>query len=166
MGLEHYKKHEQIANRVLIIKELGRKDLRFNDIITKTGLSRGTIDQHLKELIKEGKIKKINSEENGKPVYTVLRETLLEEVVIHDFVFFVGSRIGKQILEMELGIRKELDLWEAFPSHGSIEDFFQINKGIFKVFQNESISYEEVLRILKKKYGEWIVKEELGKVDF
>jgi len=159
MGVEHYKKHEQIENRTRIIKLLGREDLRFEELLKKTNLSRSTLTQHLKQLTEEGKIKKTYSEEKKALVYTVLRETLLREVVIHDFVFFVGSRIGKQVLEMEMGNRKELDLWEAFPSHGTIEDFFQMNKGFFKDYKNAPIPYEEVLKILKDEYGDFIEKK-------
>jgi len=59
-----------------------------------------------------------------------------------------------------MGIRKEIDVWEAFPSHGTVEDFFQ------QVYKNKPIPYEEILRILKEEYGDWIESKNSGKVDF
>lgn len=169
-GIYHHMKDRSNDNRLKVIEELGKGDLRFEELLIKInvagtinqrgGISRATLNQHLIKLQEEGKIKKQYSDDKDAVVYSVLPETLLREVVIRDFVFFVGSSVVKQILEKEMGIRDEIDVWEAFPSHGTVEDFFQ------QVYKNKPISYEEILRILKEEYGDWIEGKNSGKVDF
>jgi len=152
MGVVHHMKRRQLDNRTLIIKVLGHNDLRFEEILHSVSVSRATLNSHLKQLIEEGKIQKKYSSTKKAVVYTVLPGTLMREVIIHDFVSFIGSRVVRQILEIEMGIRNEIDMKEAF-SYGTIELFVE------KRYKKKPVSYRKILDILKEEYGEWIEKE-------
>jgi DNA-binding transcriptional ArsR family regulator len=139
----------KLDNRKQILEELGKGDLRFEELLKKVSVSRATLNSHLKQLVDEGKIKKAYSSTKNAIVYTVLPEALMREVIIHDFVNFVGSSVIVQILQKEMGEIKEIDMRKAFP-YGTVEDFVE------RRYKTKPPSYREILDILKEEYGDWI----------
>jgi DNA-binding HxlR family transcriptional regulator len=142
-----------------IISELGEEDLMFTELIQRLGVSKGTLSSHLTKLSSEGKIKKQYSPKKNAIVYSVLPETVLREVIIHDFVNFIGVSVVYQILQKEMGEIKEIDMRKAF-TDGTVEDFFQ------KRYKRKPLSYRLILDILKEEYGDWIEKEDVGSDPF
>jgi len=157
MGIEHHMKRRQLDNRVLIIKELGKEDLMFKELLEKVDISRGTLSNHLSQLLNEGKIEKKYSLSKNATVYSLNPKTYWREVIIHDFVNFIGSSMIVQILEKEMGKRSDIDMGEAFP-YGTVEDFVRTR------YKQSRLSYREILDILKEEYGGWI--ETVSKEDF
>ena len=157
LGIPHHMKKRQIDNRTRIIEELGKEELRFNELLERVNVSRATLNSHLSLLLEEKKIEKVYSDSKRAVVYRLLRETYWREVIIHDFVNFVGSSVIVQILEKEMGIRPEIDMREAFP-YGTVENFVE------RRYKTKPVSYREILNILKEEYGDWI--ETVSKEDF
>ena len=146
---------KQLDNRARIIQALAREDLRFEELLKKVEVSRATLDSHLKRLVTEKKIKKQYSPTKNAIVYSVLPETLLREIIIHDFVNFIGTSVVFQILQKEMDVIKEVDMRKAFP-YGTVEDFFD------ERYKMKPLSYRLILDILKEEYGDWIEKEGVG----
>ena len=145
-------KSKRLDNRAKIIKELSRGNYRFDELFHKIGVTRATLNSHLKQLLSEGKIQKIFDSEKNATVYSIFPETELREIIIHDFVNFIGTSVVYQILQKELGEITEVDMRKAFP-YGTVEDFFK------KRYKRKPLSYRLILDILKEEYGEWIEKE-------
>ena len=147
-------KSKRLDNRAKIILELSRGNYRFDELFRKIGVARATLNSHLKQLLSEGKIMKQYDSEKNAIVYSIFPETELREIIIHDFVNFIGASVVYQILQKEMGEITEVDMRKAFP-YGTVEDFFE------KRYKRKPLSYRLILDILKEKYGEWIEKEGL-----
>lgn len=152
MSVQHHMKTRQLDNRARIISELGKEDLMFKELLHKLGVAKGTLSSHLKKLTDEGKIQKQYSPEKKAVVYSVLPHTILREIIIHDFVTFIGSRVTEQILRKEMKEISEIDMQVAFP-YGTVEDFFE------RRYKMKQVTYREILDILKDEYGPWIEAE-------
>jgi len=152
LGVQHHMKSRRLDNRTRIIEELAKEECRFEELLRRIGISRATLNSHLKQLLQEGKIRKLYSSTKNAIVYSVFPETLLREIIIHDFVNFIGSRVVEQILRIEMKEISKLDLKKAFP-YGTVEDFVE------RRYKTKSPSYRTILDILKEEYGEWIEKE-------
>ena len=146
---------KQLDNRARIIEELSKGNYRFDELLKKIGLSRATLNSHLKQLLSEGKIQKIFDSEKNAVVYSIFPETVLREKIIHDFVNFIGASVVYQILQKEMGEITEVDMRKAFP-YGTVEDFFD------ERYKMKPLSYRLILDILKEEYGDWIEKEGVG----
>ena len=139
-------------NKMLILKTLGDRDLSFEEIINVSGFSRGTVASWLKKLRKSNHIEKVIDSDTDRPVYRTITQELLRDIIVPEFVSFIGSKVVVQILQKEMGLLEEINMGEAF-GFGTIELFVDEN------YKNKEISYEEILEILKEEYGDWIVKE-------
>ena len=152
LGVPHHKVREKQDNRTQIIETLSEGDSRFGELLNAVDMSRATLDKHLKEMVTNGEVEKKFDQGKSAIVYSLNPRIYWREVLIHDFVYFIGSRIFVQILEKEMALREDVDLREAFPL-GTVEDF------VDKIYKKSRLSYREILDILKEEYGEWIEKE-------
>jgi len=153
---EHKKLVEE-SNRKLILRELANNDLTFTELKKTTGFSSSTLTSHLKKLEEDDVIYKDYNRENNKIVYKVIDNPLTKEIIIHDFVNYVGANTVEQILRKEMGLIEDIDLKKAF-AYGTIESFVE------KRYKRKPISYREILDILKEEYGDWIEIEEKNQV--
>jgi len=152
LGVPHHRKEVQRDNRTKIINELGKERLRFEELLERTGVSRATLSSHLKQLEQEEAVQKQYDPIKKGVVYSLNSGVLIKEIIIHDFIKFVGSKVIIQILELEMRLRDRIDLNDSF-SYGTVENFFQ------QYYDPDEISYQEILNILKEEYGDWIEKE-------
>ncbi len=152
LGVPHHKLREKRDNRTQVIEKLSVEDYRFSELLALVDMSRATLDKHLKEMMKKGEVEKKHDQGKNATVYSLNPETYWREVLIHDFVYFIGSSVLVQILEKEMRKRDEINLREAFPL-GTVEDFVNVR------YKNSKLSYREILDILKEEYGDWIEKE-------
>ena len=153
---EHKKLVEE-SNRKLLLRELAKKNLTFTELKQSTGFSSSTLTSHLKKLEEDEAIFKDYDRENNKIVYKVIDKPLTKEIIIHDFVNYIGANTVEQILRKEMGLVEEIDLRKAF-AYGTIESFVE------QRYKRKPISYREILDILKEEYGEWIEIEEKNDV--
>jgi len=150
-----HRKEVADKNKMLILELLGEKDLGFEEIITLSGLSRGTVASWLKKLRVSNHVEKVIDKNTDRPVYRIITKALLRDIIVPHFVNFIGSQVVIQILQKEMDLIKEIDLSESF-DYGTIELFVERN------YKNKEISYREILDILKEEYGEWIELEGVG----
>jgi len=139
-------------NKRIILELLAKRDYRHNELIEASGLSRGTVSTWLKKLRKGKKVVKVIDENSDREVYHIITKELLRDIIVPEFVRFIGEQVVVQILQKEMRMKNEIDMREAF-SFGTIELFVENN------YKNKDISYEEILDILKEEYGDWIVKK-------
>ena len=139
-------------NKMIILELLGEKDLGFEELIEFSGLSRGTVASWLKKLRSSNHIEKVIDKNTDRPAYRIITKALLRDIIVPEFVNFIGEQVVVQILQKEMGLIKEIDMRKSF-DYGTIELFVEKN------YKNKEISYNEILGILKEEYGEWIEKE-------
>jgi DNA-binding transcriptional ArsR family regulator len=75
MGSFQYQRQKKQESEERIINALGGKELRFTELLKKTGLSKPVLNAHIKRLRREGKIKRIK-QRNRRPRYKLLAGAL------------------------------------------------------------------------------------------
>jgi DNA-binding transcriptional ArsR family regulator len=152
LGVTHHKKKVWLKNRLRIIELLGQKPYRNKDLLRWSDVSPATLSSHLKQLLEEDKIEKITFKDKKGIYYNLLPGTLLNEIIVPEFVEFIGANVVEQILRLEMGLIDNIDLKKSF-GIGTVESF------VHRKAKNETVDYRKILDILKEKYGDWIELE-------
>jgi DNA-binding Lrp family transcriptional regulator len=98
MDSYQYQRQKKQESEERIINALGGKELRFTELLKKTGLSKPVLNAHIKRLRKEGKIKRIKPK-NKRPRYKLLAGALKYGYIRRILFSVLSTQIFNDVFE-------------------------------------------------------------------
>jgi DNA-binding transcriptional ArsR family regulator len=98
MGSFQYQREKKRESEERIINALGGEELRFTELLKKTGLSKPVLNDHIKRLRKEGKIERIK-QRNRRPYYKLVAGALKYGYIRRIMFSVLSTQIFNDVFE-------------------------------------------------------------------
>jgi DNA-binding transcriptional ArsR family regulator len=124
--------------RQIILKELDEDNLSFGKLLERSSVSRGTLNTHLKEMLKNGEAEKVYDLTKEKNVYGISQNARME-LAVEGMIENLGKVAVHQLLKMKLHKSVPMKLEEAFEKY-------------LKALEDHGITTEQLLDFIEKRH--------------